>query len=68
MLFRSIQAINKASEDAMVADGQPVLLVSPQIRNQFAQLITRFIPTLPVVSQAEIPADVKIQSAATVEL
>ena len=63
-----IQAINKASEDAMVADGQPVLLVSPQIRNQFAQLITRFIPTLPVVSQAEIPADVKIQSAATVEL
>jgi flagellar biosynthesis protein FlhA len=63
-----IQAVNRATEDAMVADGQPVLLVAPQIRSQFAQLLTRFIPTLPVVSQAEIPADVKIQSAATVEL
>lgn len=65
---RIIQAINKASEDAMVADGQPVLLVTPQIRSQFAQLLNRFIPTLPVISQAEIPSDVKIQSVATVEL
>lgn len=63
-----IQAINRSTEDAMVADGQPILLVAPQIRTQFAQLLNRFIPTLPVVSQAEIPADVKIQSAATVEL
>ncbi|MDD3310668.1 flagellar biosynthesis protein FlhA [Pseudodesulfovibrio sp.] len=65
---RIIQAINKASEDAMVADGQPVLLVTPQIRSQFAQLLNRFLPTLPVLSQAEIPADVKIQSAATVTI
>jgi len=63
-----IQAINRSTEEAMVADGQPILLVSPQIRTQLAQLLTRFIPTLPVISQAEIPADVKIQSAATVEL
>ncbi|WP_319467177.1 flagellar biosynthesis protein FlhA [uncultured Pseudodesulfovibrio sp.] len=63
-----IQAVNRSTEDAMVADGQPILLVSPQIRSQFAQLLTRFIPTLPVISQAEIPADVKIQSAANVEL
>jgi len=63
-----IQAINQATEEAMVADGTPVLLVTPQIRSQFAQLLTRFIPTLPVISQAEIPADIKIQSAATVDL
>ena len=63
-----IQAINKSTEDAMVADGQPILLVNPQIRSQLAQLLTRFIPTLPVISQAEIPADIRIQSAATVEL
>ncbi|WP_419788078.1 flagellar biosynthesis protein FlhA [Pseudodesulfovibrio sp.] len=63
-----IQAINRASEEAMVADGQPVLLVTPHIRNQFAQLLNRFLPTLPVLSQAEIPADVKIQSAATVSI
>ncbi|MBG0790128.1 MAG: flagellar biosynthesis protein FlhA [Desulfovibrionaceae bacterium] len=63
-----IQAINKSTEDAMVADGQPILLVAPNIRSQLAQLLNRFIPTLPVISQAEIPIDVKIQSAATVEL
>ncbi|BDQ32866.1 flagellar biosynthesis protein FlhA [Pseudodesulfovibrio portus] len=63
-----IQAINRSTEDAMVADGQPILLVAPQIRSQLAQLLNRFIPTLPVISQAEIPTDVKIQSAATVEL
>jgi flagellar biosynthesis protein FlhA len=63
-----IQAINASTEDAMVADGQPILLVTPQIRSQLAQLLTRFIPTLPVISQAEIPADVKIQSVATVEI
>jgi len=63
-----IQAINRATEEAMVADGQPVLLVTPQIRSQFAQLLGRFIPTLPVLSQAEIPADIRIQSAATVEV
>jgi flagellar biosynthesis protein FlhA len=68
MAQRIIQTINKATEDALVADGQPVLLVTPQIRSQFAQLLNRFIPTLPVLSQAEIPADIKIQSAATVEL
>ena len=63
-----IQTINQSTEDAMVVDGQPILLVTPQLRSQLAQLLTRFIPTLPVISQAEIPADVKIQSAATVEL
>ena len=63
-----IQAINRSTEDAMVADGQPILLVAPQIRSQLAQLLNRFIPTLPVISQAEIPADIKIQSAATAEL
>jgi len=63
-----IQAINQSTEDAMVADGQPILLVTPQIRSQFAQLLSRFLPTLPVISQAEIPSDIKIQSAATVEL
>jgi flagellar biosynthesis protein FlhA len=68
MAQQIIQNINRATEDAMVADGQPVLLVTPQIRSQLAQLLNRFIPTLPILSQAEIPADIKIQSAATVEL
>ncbi|MFH1913092.1 MAG: flagellar biosynthesis protein FlhA [Pseudomonadota bacterium] len=68
MAQQIIQAINRSTEEAMVADGQPVLLVAPQIRSHLAQLLNRFIPTLPILSQAEIPADIKIQSAATVDL
>lgn len=63
-----IQAINHTIENAFVADGQPVLLATPQLRPHLAQLLHRFIPTLPIVSQAEIPADIKIQSLATVEI
>jgi len=63
-----IQAINQAVENAFVADGQPVLLVTPQLRPHLAQLLQRFIPTLPILSQAEIPANIKIQSLATVEI
>jgi flagellar biosynthesis protein FlhA len=63
-----IQAINHTVENAFVAEGQPVLLASPQLRPHLAQLLHRFIPTLPILSQAEIPADIKIQSLATVEI
>jgi flagellar biosynthesis protein FlhA len=63
-----IRAINQTLETAVAAEGQPVLLVPPQVRPHLAQLITRFIPTLPVISQAEIPADLKIQSIGTVEV
>jgi flagellar biosynthesis protein FlhA len=31
-------------------------------------LLLRFLPTMPVISQAEIPADIRIQSMATVKL
>ena len=63
-----IQAIGQTTENAVGTDGQPVLLTSPQLRPHLAQLLIRFLPSLPVVSQAEIPADLKIQSLATVEL
>jgi len=46
----------------------PVLLTSPQTRPHLAQLVTRFIPTLPVISQAEIPSEVRLESLATVSL
>ncbi|XPV77291.1 MAG: flagellar biosynthesis protein FlhA [Desulfovibrio sp.] len=63
-----IQNINASVENALVTDGQPVLLTTPQLRPHLAQLLIRFIPTLPVISQAEIPADIKIQSINTVTL
>jgi flagellar biosynthesis protein FlhA len=63
-----IRAIATAQENAVNTDGQPVLLTTPQVRPHLAQLLLRFLPTMPVISQAEIPADVRIQSLATVKL
>lgn len=63
-----IQAINSTYESTEVTNGQPVLLTSPQIRSHLAQLVMRFIPLLPVLSQAEIPPDIKLESISTVRL
>ncbi|BAH75879.1 flagellar biosynthesis protein FlhA [Solidesulfovibrio magneticus] len=65
---RIIQAIQKAMDKAMLGDGQPVLLTSPLVRPHLAQLLSRFIPNLPVISQAEIPAEIKLQSIANIGL
>jgi flagellar biosynthesis protein FlhA len=63
-----IRAISSAQENSAGTDGQPVLLTAPQVRPHLAQLLLRFLPTMPVLSQAEIPADIRIQSLATVKL
>ncbi|MFW5487200.1 MAG: flagellar biosynthesis protein FlhA [Desulfovibrio sp.] len=63
-----IQSINNVTENALATDGQPVLLTSPVIRPHLAQIVNRFIPTLPVISQAEIPADIRLQTIAVVDL
>jgi flagellar biosynthesis protein FlhA len=63
-----IKAISTAQESAVGTDGQPILLTTPQVRPHLAQLLLRFLPTMPVISQAEIPADIRIQSLATVKL
>ncbi len=61
-----IQNINQNMERAMVTEGQPVLLVSPVSRPHLAQLLNRFLPTLPVISQAEIPSEIRLNSLATI--
>jgi len=63
-----IKAINDAFEQVEVSDGQTVLLTAPQIRSHLAQLVTRFVPMLPVISQAEIPPDIRLESYQTVRL
>ena len=63
-----IQQIGESLENASNFDGQPVLLTTPLLRPHLAQLMIRFLPTLPVISQAEIPADIRIQSIASVDL
>ena len=63
---RLIQHINAAVENAVNTDGQPVVLTSPPVRPHLAQLVTRFLPAVPVISQAEIPPDIRLQSVGTV--
>ena len=63
-----IQSINDAAERAVGTDGQPVLLATPTVRPHLSQLLARFIPNLPVISQAEIPADVKLETLAQVDV
>ncbi len=62
---RLMQRINKAVEDAVTTDGQPVVLCSPVTRPHLAQLVMRFLPNVPVISQAEIPSDIRLSSAGT---
>ena len=66
MAQRLMQHINKAVEDAVGTDGQPVVLASPMSRTHLAQLVMRFLPSVPVISQAEIPADVRLTSVGVV--
>ena len=68
LAHKIIQSINKAAEKGVAAEGQPVLLTSPLIRQHLAQLLSRFLPTMPVVSQAEIPSDIRLESVAMVEI
>jgi len=68
LAHKIIQGINKAAEKGIVAEGQPVLLTSPIIRQHLSQLLARFLPTMPVISQAEIPADIRLESVAMVEI
>ncbi len=57
-----IKNINQAVENAVNTDGQPVLLATPMVRPHLAQLVTRFLPNVPVLSQAEIPPDIRLSS------
>lgn len=63
-----IQTISKIMEKTMVPDGQPVLLTTPVIRPHLAQLLLRFVPNLPVISQTEIPSNIRLDSVNTVSL
>ena len=54
---------------AAILKGQEVGLnaVFQSMKEALAQIITRFLPTVPVISQAEIPPDIRLQSVGTVD-
>ena len=59
--MRILTSIRDSAEAAMRESRQPVLLASPQARRLVHQFISRDFPTIPVVSHAEVPSDVKIE-------
>ena len=63
---RLIQNVNMAVENAVSTDGQPIVLASPVVRPHLSQLLMRFLPNVPVLSQAEIPADIRLQAVGNV--
>jgi flagellar biosynthesis protein FlhA len=63
---RLMHNINQTVERAVNTDGQPVVLVSPLTRPHLSQLVMRFLPSVPVISQAEIPTDIRLVSVGTV--
>ena len=63
---RLIHNLNTAVESAVVTDGQPVVMASPMVRQHLAQLVSRFLPNLPVISQAEISPDTRLQAVGLV--
>jgi len=63
---RLVNNINKTVDNAVLADGQPVVLTSPMVRPHVAQLASRFLPNVPVISQAEIPSDIRLQAVGNV--
>jgi flagellar biosynthesis protein FlhA len=65
---RLIQSVSSAVENSVNTDGQPVLLAAPLLRPHLAQLIVRFLPTVAVISQAEIPSDIRLQSVGTISV
>lgn len=65
---RFIQQLNKAAENAVNTDGQPVLLASPMVRPHLAQLVLRFLPSVPVLSQAEVPPDIRLTAIGNVSV
>lgn len=63
---RLIQNINTAVENAVNTDGQPVIMTSPMLRMPLAQLLSRFLPSVPVISHAELPPEIHVQSVGIV--
>lgn len=61
-----IQNINNAVDNAVNTDGQPVILASPVVRPHLSQLIMRCMLSIPVISQVEIPPDIRLQSVGTI--
>ena len=63
---RIIKSAQTAVEDASAKGYQPVLLTNPAVRRHIRKLVERFMPDVSVLSHAEIPGNVKLESIAVI--
>ncbi len=63
---RIIKSAQSAVEEATASGYQPVLLTNPAVRRHIRKLVERFMPDTSVLSHAEIPANVKLESIAVI--
>jgi len=63
-----VEAVSKKVEKLLVINTQPVVMTSPTLRRHFRKLIEPSIPSVFVVSHAEIVDDINLQSVGKVSL
>ncbi|WP_300456344.1 flagellar biosynthesis protein FlhA [Desulfobacula sp.] len=63
-----VQAVSKEVEKQVAFNTQPVIMTSPMLRRHFRKLIEPSLPTVFVVSHAEIVDDINLQASGKVSL
>jgi len=61
-----LRSVGDGAQKFIAAGQEPVLLCSPQSRRHLRRLIERSIPSVAVLSHAELPGDLKVKSLASV--
>ena len=61
-----LRSVGDGSQRFIQQGQEPVVLCSPAVRRHLRRLIERHLPSVAVLSHAELPSDVKVKSLATV--
>jgi len=68
MVEEIVQTVTKEVEQQVALNTQPVIMTSPTLRRHFRKLIEPSLPTVFVVSHAEIVDDINLQASGKVSL
>lgn len=68
MVQEVVQAVSREVEKLIAINTQPVIMTSPTLRRHFRKLIEPSLPTVFVVSHAEIVDDINLQASGKVSL
>ncbi len=63
---RIVKSVQSAVEEATAKGYAPVLLTNPAVRRHIRKLMERFMPDINVLSHAEIPGNVRLESIAVI--